>query len=198
MKITKTTNSILNLVFRDFSTKHTVTSISKEVGMTRQGTFNILKKLESDKIIFLSPVGSGRTSTYIASLNWENPILEKMLAVILTEEAMKNQRWVNNFAELEGKTEFTIIYGSILENPKEANDIDVISALSKKNIIAVEKIITDIQKTQIKKIHSINFTESELKNELKKQNKAFIDAIKKGIVLFGQDKFIKFLRELSR
>ena len=58
--------------------------------------------------------------------------------------------------------------------------------------------IQKIQKTQVKKIHSIQFTPEELKKELKKPNKAFIDAIKKGIILFGQEKFIKFMRTIHK
>ena len=55
----------------------------------------------------------------------------------------------------------------------------------------------EIQKTQLKEIHLINLTPSELKAEIQSQNNAFIDAIKKGVVLFGQDKFIKSVKELK-
>ena len=37
----------------------------------------------------------------------------------------------------------------------------------------------------------------EFKEELKKQNKAYIDALKKGVILFGQDNFIEFIRSLK-
>lgn len=199
MDIANAADNILKTLLKDFTAKHTVTSISKESGMSRQGVFKVLKRLESEKLILLTQLGSGKTSTYTISLNWENPVVEKRLSLILTEEAVKNERWAANFAELENKTEFTILYGSILEKPKEANDIDLLNLVSEnKNFIQIDQIINDIQKTQIKKIHTINFTETELKNELKKQNKAFIDAIKNGIALFGQEKFIKFIRKVSK
>lgn len=199
MDIINAADHILKTIFKDFTVRHTITTISKEIKMSRQGAFKVLKKLEAEKLIILSPVGSGKTSTYIISLNWENLVVEKKLAVILTEEALKNERWATNFAELGNKVEFTIIYGSILETPKEAKDIDILNALSEnKNFIEIDKIISNVQKTQIKKIHTISFTETELKNELKKQSKAFIDSIKNGVILFGQDKFIKFMRGLSK
>ncbi|MBI5393559.1 hypothetical protein HZA96_06860 [Candidatus Woesearchaeota archaeon] len=66
-----------------------------------------------------------------------------------------------------------------------------------RNFVEIEKIIHKIQKTQLKKIHAINFTEEEFKKELKEKNPAFIDAMKKGTVLFGQEQLIQFLRELS-
>ena len=38
----------------------------------------------------------------------------------------------------------------------------------------------------------------ELKDELEKPNKVFIDALKRGVVLFGQEKFIRFMKELMK
>ena len=49
-----------------------------------------------------------------------------------------------------------------------------------------------------KKIHLIDLTESEFSQELKRPNKAYVDALKKGIILFGQENFIKFIRGLEK
>ena len=59
----------------------------------------------------------------------------------------------------------------------------------------IEKSVKKVQETQIKKIHSLNFTQAEFKEEVRKPNKIFIDAIKNGVVIFGQEKFIKFIKE---
>ncbi|MDD5650552.1 MAG: hypothetical protein PHF86_09070 [Candidatus Nanoarchaeia archaeon] len=198
METIKLDSRILKILFKDFSVKHTITSIAKEVEITRVGVWKVLKKLEIKKLVTLSPIGAGITSTYNVNLNWDNPLVEKFLSLILTEEAIKNQRWINNFTELENKVNFLIIYGSIIHSPKEANDIDVLGITNKNNFVEIEESIKKIQKTQIKKIHSLNLTEIEFKKELEKSNKAFIDAIKKGIVLFGQEKFIKFIRGIRK
>jgi len=147
----------------------------------------------------LSVLGDGKTSIFNISLNWENPILEKKLSLILAEDSQKNSRWINNFEELKDKVEFLILYGSILHSPKEAKDIDILGiTLGKNNFQEADKIIRKIQKSQIKKIHFENLTKAELKKEIKKPNEIFIDAIKKGVVLFGQDKFITFVKEISK
>ena len=64
------------------------------------------------------------------------------------------------------------------------------------NLINIQKTIYKIQKSQVKHIHSINFTVEEFKNEIKNHNKAFIESINKGIVLYGQEKFVKFMKEM--
>lgn len=198
MEIDKPDAKILKILFKDLTIKPTITILSKEINIGRVGTWKLLKKLEAEKLIILSPLGTGKTSTYNINLNWDNPLLEKILSVILTADAIKNQRWVNNFKELENNVDFLIIYGSIISFPEEAKDIDLIGVTNKNNFIKIEESVKKIQITQIKKIHALNFTQAEFKKELEKPNKAFIDAVKKGIILFGQEKFINFLKNIPR
>ncbi|MCK5449887.1 winged helix-turn-helix transcriptional regulator [Candidatus Pacearchaeota archaeon] len=199
METTKNSpQKILIILLKDFTKSHTITSLAKEIGMSRTGVWKTLKKMETEKLIILFPIGSGKTSIFNIKLNWDNIITLKNLEIFLTKESIKNQRWTHNFAEIEKKVDFLIIYGSILQTPKQANDIDILSVVSNNNnFIDIEKVTAKIQKIQIKKIHALNFTEQELKNELTKPNKALIDAIKKGTVLFGQEKFIKFIKSIK-
>ena len=198
METDKPNTKILKILLKDLATKPTITSLAKETKMSRVGVWKILKKMEKDKLILLNPIGAGKTSTYIINLNWENPIIEKTLALALTEDALRQQRWLSNFTELENNTDFLILFGSILNQPKEANDIDILVITNKKSFKVIEEIIIRIQKTQIKKIHAINFTPAEFREELEKPNKAFIDALKKGVILLGQEKFIKFIKNTGR
>ena len=188
---------ILKILLKDFTVKHTITSISKTLGVSRAGIWKILKRLESEKLVILSPIGEGKTSVYNVSLSFSNPLTEKRLELYLAEAAQSNERWLINFEELKDSVDFLIIYGSILHSPKDAGDIDILSVAKRSNLNTLNNAIPKLQKIQIKKIHALNFTEEELKIELKKKNKAFIDAIKKGVVLFGHEKFIKFIKEMA-
>jgi len=198
METAKQNTKILKILLKDLAIKPTITYLAKETGMSRVGTWKIIKKLELEKLIILSPIGVGITSTFIISLNWHNPLVEKTMSLALTEDAMKNQRWLSNFGELEDKVDFLIIYGSIIHSPKEANDIDILGVSNKKQFLMIEKSVKKVQETQIKKIHSLNFTQAEFKDELEKPNKIFIAAVKKGIILFGQEKFIKFIKGVRK
>lgn len=195
----KTGAKILKILLKDFTIKPIVTSLAMEAGISRVGMWKALKRMQSEELVALSRVGTGKTSTYAAILNWSNPLMEKTLALALTEDALKNERWRHNLAELEDKVDFLMVYGSVLYSPKDANDVDILGVVSnRKNFTKIEKAVARIQKTQYKKIHALNFTQTELKHELEKPNKAFIDAIKKGVVLFGHENFIKFLRNVRK
>src|SRR3989344_3174135 len=99
METVKPNIRILKLLLKDFTIKPTITVLSKEIDMSRVGTWKVLKKLETEQLIFLSSVGEGKTSTYNILLNWKNPLLAKTLALALTEESIKNPRWLRNFEE---------------------------------------------------------------------------------------------------
>lgn len=195
---TNSANRVLLLLAKDFSAAHTVTSIAKELKLSRVGVWKILKKLESESLVKLTAIGKGKTSVSTVKVNFDNILAEKAASLRLTEEAMKQKRWRVNLAGLEDTVDFLILYGSVVSFPKEANDIDIIGVVSKKNkFTKLQNVIEKAQKTQSKKIHAINFTEAEFTAELKKPNEAFVNAVKTGIVLFGQENFVNFIKRCN-
>ncbi len=189
---------ILRILCTDLSHSHTITSLSLDLGLSRAGIWKIIKKLHADNLVKISKIGDGKTNLLTIWLNWQNPLTEKSLALILSQEAAKYQRWISCFSELQKKSSFVVIYGSILSNSKNANDIDLLCIVSnKKQFVEVEKTVLRIQKTQFKKIHSLSFTSDEFAKEIRNKNPVFINALKYGFVLFGQENFIKFYRNIG-
>ncbi|MFH1839738.1 MAG: hypothetical protein ABH849_01160 [Nanoarchaeota archaeon] len=191
----ETDKKIMLVLLKDFSRLHTITSLAKELKLSRVGMWKILKRLEAKKNILLESIGSGKTSTSIIKINWENLLVEKSLALYLTEESIKQRRWRVNFAELEKEVGFLILYGSIVNSYQHADDIDILGIAKKNKFVKIQKILDKIQKTESKKIHAINFTESEFRKELYNNNKAFMDAVKKGVILFGQENLVNFMKK---
>ena len=183
------------LLLKDFSTMHTITSIGRELGMTRSGIWKVLMKLKKEDYITLET--TEEKSLLLPKLNLRNELMGKYLDFALSKEAKEHERWVFNFAEVKEHVSFFIIYGSVLKSYAKAKDIDVIGIIpDKKSFKKLHESLDKVQKSESKRIHSINFTQSEFREELLKPNKAFIDAVKAGIVLFGQEEFIKFMKKL--
>lgn len=196
--VNKTSERILMLLVKEPFTKHTATSLANSMGITRQGLWKSINKLSKSNLVVLEAIGNTKKSTVRISPKWKNPLSIKTLSLLLTKESLEYERWRANFAELEKPASFVILFGSIIHSPKEANDIDILAVAGSRNSFSIiDKIIFGIQKTQAKKIHLIDLTEEEFRNELKKQNKAYIDALKKGIVLFGQDNYSKFIERAA-
>ena len=197
MEQEKPKEKILKKLLKDFIRQYTLTTIAQDIGMTRSGTWKVLKKLESEELIILTTIGERKTSAYKISLNWNNPLIESTLITLLTKESLNYKQWKFNFEKLEQELEILILFGSIVYSPKEAGDIDIMCIAKENKLGKIGDIVLDIQQTQNKKIHAINLLYKELKQEINNKNKAYIEALKKGIVLFGQDNFVKFIRSLQ-
>ncbi len=197
--INKTTERILMMLLKEPFMRYTATSLAKALNITRQGLWKSLNKLAESKLVILEPIGNTKKSAVTINLQWKNPITIKTLSLLLTKESSEYERRRSNFAELENYTSFTILFGSIINSPKEAGDIDILAIVTNKNSFKpIGEAVSRMQKTQAKRIHLIDLTEEEFKGELKKQNKAYIAALKNGIVLFGQDNYIKFIEEIIK
>ena len=192
-----TTKRIMLTLLNEFTARHTVTSLAQQLEFSRVGTWKALRKLETAGYVLFEKIGEGKTSVITMQLNWENMLVEKYLALYLTEEALTQRRWRSTFTELEPLLDFMLVYGSALRTPQHAHDIDILGVSSGKRFTNIDKKIQSIQKMQLKKNHLIMFSEKELADELRKLNPAFVNAIKNGVVLFGQDQFIRFIRGLQ-
>src|SRR3989338_7822281 len=124
-----TSGKILVTLLKEPFTTHTITSLANELHITRQGLWKALNKLLSAKLISIKKIGKTKKSTVTINLNWSNPITEKTLSLLLTKEALEQERWIINFSELEKNISFLILFGSILHSPKEANDIDLLAII---------------------------------------------------------------------
>jgi predicted nucleotidyltransferase len=196
----KTNERIIKILAKEPLSEHTATSIAKTLEISRQGIWKTLNKLSKDKIISLKSIAETKKSAVNITLNFKNPITPKMISILLEKETLNYERWRDNFEELQNHCKFVLLFGSILHNPKEANDIDLLAIVKeKKDFNALDESILKIQKTQIKKIHMIDLTEEEFKKELEKnKNKAYLDALKKGVILSGHDDYVKFSKELNQ
>ena len=196
----KTSDKILSILIKEPLIDHSATSLAKSLGITRQGLWKTLNKLFKDKLISLKSIADTKKSAVNIKLNFENQITEKVISLLLIKESLNYERWRFNFKRVKDYSKFIILFGSILHSSKEANDIDLLIIVDdKKDFHEISKIMLELQQTQIKKIHYIDITEKEFKEEIKiNKNKAYLDAFKKGIVLFGQDDYVKFVAELNK
>ena len=196
--MTTTSQKILISLIKDSSVVCTVSSLALELKKSRWGIWKIIKKLQKEDLLVAVPIGKGKTSTRTIHLNWNNKLTEKTLILALAQEASVYKRWNFNFAELEAEVDFLLLYGSILHSPKTAGDIDILSVTKEKRLSKINKLILSIQQTQEKKIHAHNFIAKEFSQELQKPNKIFQDALKKGVILFSQEKFVEFMEKLHK
>jgi len=194
ISITKAEGRALIRIFKDFESDYNANSLSKIIGMTSRGTLNILKSL--DKKGILTSKQHGKAMFY--KINFHDDYTLKILEALLISEAReKAGRWIDEFKGVFGAADIVLIFGSILKNYKKANDIDVLFMYEEKKHKKINSFLNEKNKVLFKKIHDIPQTKKDLVSNLKKGNKALVNAIKEGYVLFGQDKLIEVIKNVT-
>ncbi|MBS3123136.1 hypothetical protein J4437_00715 [Candidatus Woesearchaeota archaeon] len=87
-----------------------------------------------------------------------------------------------------------ILFGSVLNNQEQARDIDVLFITDSKRIKKLKKEIERINHLNLKKIHPLFQSGEDLKNNILKEDKVILNAIK-GFIVFGEEKFIELVEE---
>ncbi len=193
VSLTNKEGEVLLKLFKDFSTNYNANSLSKEIGLSSRGALKILKKLEKGRFVIGKRLG--KATFYKLNLN-ELYIRKTLETLLIGESIEKAQRWIDEFRPVFIYAEIIIIYGSIIKNPKNAGDVDIIIVLKKQNYKKISSFIQEKNKVFFKKIHDIHQTIDDLKENLKK-NPAVIDSLRTGYILHGQDKIIEVIKDVS-
>ena len=166
---TSPTDKVLNKLLKEPFTVHTVLSLAKMLDTDKQGVWKVLNELLKKNIIKRAFVRNDETNTATIKIDWSIRT-EKALSLFLVQERPES----SSFAELESKVLFLI----------QDND-NLLAVINKKNFEAVEKAALNI----------IIFTELEFSQELKKRK--YQEMIKNGIILYGQENYVQFIRKLT-
>ena len=187
---------IILRIFKDFNTKYNANSLAKEFGLSAMGVLKILKKLHKQNLLKVEVIGKAR----IYSINFKNDYAKGYLAFLLMKETEESigriKRWVVELRKLEKSAEICVLFGSMLKLDKYS-DVDLLAALKQSQIKDFNKIIGEINQLNVKKVHPIKQSFQDLRANLLKKDKVVLNAVKESIVLFGYEKFVEVVENVS-
>lgn len=157
--------SVLSFLVRNFTEKLTIRNIAQRLNFSPAGVFNILKKLEKNHIVVGEKLGTG----LFYSINFENKIACHLAAVVLLYS--------------DEKIDLDIVK---LKNASAA-------ILDKKTLLLVVDNITTLD-ISIPNVEVIVKTEDEAIDLLRKKDSQMLQILKKGVVLFGEDKIVEMIK----
>lgn len=184
------------ILFKDFFSDYNANNLSKKMNLSSMGTLKILKKLKSQNIITSKKMGKAVFYKINFNSNYAKNYLRFILQKEAEESAPRIKRWVKELRPLENNSEVGILFGSIL-NKEDFKDVDFIAILNQSQSIRLNEQMDKINKVNIKKIHVIKQTKEDYKKNIKKRDKIILDSIKKGVVIFGYDKIIKIIENVT-
>ena len=183
---------IVLTLLKDISIDYNAGNIAKVLKKTRVGTFKALKSLEKKGIVKGKTLGKATFYT----LNLGDEYARKTAELYLIEESKKKQRWLEEFSELFKYTKTAILFGSILRSEERANDIDLLLVFEQKNNHKINKFIEEKNQILAKKIHVVKQTEENFINNLNKNDKVMLSALKDGVILCGFEEFMGLMENV--
>ncbi len=193
ISLTPLERNALLVLFKDFTNYYNANSLSKILKISHVGAQKLLKRLLKDDILISKKIGK----SIIYRLRLEDDYTIRLIAFLLAWESNDFKRWKEEFRELKNTHSIVLMYGSAIKNYEKAEDIDVMIVLEKKDINAVNNILKGKKDILPKKLHAIKLTAEDILNNLKNKNKVTIEIIKSAIVLYGQDKYVEIIKNVT-
>lgn len=186
---------ILTLI-KDFDTDYNANKLSKVLDLTSMGALKILKRLE--KKGFLKSKQLGKAVFY--KPNFADEYARSYFIFLLKKESEESiprvKRWFNELKRLCDYAVIGILFGSVIKK-ESYDDVDFLVVLDQSHNKDVDRIVSELNKINVKHIHLVKQAVSDLKNNMIKGDKVILNAIKNGIIVFGYDKLIEVLSDVS-
>ena len=193
VSLTPKEREALLILFKDFTIFYNANSISKVLQISHVGAQKILKRLLQENIMISKTIG--KSITY--KVNCNEDYVCQLLSFLLADEANHFKRWKEEFKELFEGEQIVVLFGSTVKNYAHAQDIDIMVILEHNNIKEVNEVLKKKKGILPKKIHSLKLTAHDLLENLTRKDKAMVDIVKNGIVLYGQDKYIEIMKHVT-
>ncbi len=193
VSLTKKERETVLILFKDYTTFYNANSISKVLNISHVGAQKLFKRLLQENLVISKTIGKSIT----CKLNFSNDYVLPLVSFLLADEANKFKRWKEEFRELFTKNRIVLIFGSAIKDYAHARDIDLMIVLENKEVTEVSEILKKKEEILPKKLHTIKLNHHDLRENLKKKDKAFVDIIKNAIILYGQDKYVEALKNVS-
>ena len=195
--ITENEAKVMDFLVRYFGERNSINQIGKLLKFSPMGIYKILKNLEAMKAVRAEKIGNA--IYYRANLKDEDG--KALAAYVLSHQEMNSYArvYAQDFKEKLGDSvQAIVLFGSILEKGKDAQDVDVLIIFEKDKYKEVHKKLEEIKELSSKKIHDLMMGPNDLGDNLQKGNKAMIDLIQKGAILKGAHSIVEAIEHGSR
>lgn len=185
---------ILLVLLKDQTRDYNSNNITKIMNITPAGAFKAMKNLEKKNLI----LGKRMGKAIFYKINLKDYYAFRIMETLLINETRGNaSRWIFEFEDLYKYADIVIIFGSIIRNPKEANDIDLLIVSKKEKSDIIKNIIKNKRLILTRPIHLIKQLPKDLIINLKRKDKVILEALKSGYVLHGYDKLLNYIKNVT-
>ena len=194
--LSNNTSKIINFLIRNLEL-YNINQIARALNLSVGSVHKILKTLEKRNIVNIKELGNA--IYYSINLNNNEAVkLSELVSIEGKNNILRENKIANIYAQdlVKFDAKLIILFGSILTKKNEAKDIDVLFIIKhKEQVSEINNFCLEISKIRTKKINPLIMLEQDFVNNLKDKNKAVQDLIKNGIILKGEEIFIRAIKD---
>ena len=193
--LTRNESRTIDFLIRNFREKNSINEIARRLNLSSRGAYKILKKLEGIRVIM--PENIGNAIYY--RINFNEEVAAKLSEFVLVQNELNTYSQVQavDLKQLRDISLSCILFGSILTKGKEANDVDILLIIEKKDLKKVISVLDKIKNLKPKKIHEMLQTKEDLINNIRKNDEVILDIIRTGKVLWGAEMIVGAIKNES-
>lgn len=175
----------LRLLMLSGSEVYSINEIAKRIGVSPNGAYKLLKKFHNEGILTAQSLANIKSYR----LNLSGMKTKHLLGLALMENnkipRVKGRE--EDMISLKDYAEAAILFGSYIEESKRPSDLDILFVLNSDGYKKFMHEYSRIKEIFPTKIHEILQTKEDLIENIKKKDAVILDALNKGIVLWGHD-----------
>jgi DNA-binding Lrp family transcriptional regulator len=185
---------VLRMILFAFDADYSINQIAKECKIAPNGALKILNKFKNEGILTIRDIANIKSY----KINFEDEKAELILELALMQDLdnkIKNR--LDDLKEMKGIADSSIIFGSYLTS-KDPDDLDILFILKKENYKNYKESLKNIKDIMPIKIHDIAQTKEDIEKNIIRKDLIVLDAIKKGIILWGQRTIIGVIKNVYK
>ena len=192
--ITEKQSKVLKFLATGSYSENYINNIARECDLAVSGSQWILNNLEEQNIVIHQDIGN--LKSYNINFNDKS---KDFLSLAYSEKL--NDKMENRKRELEPLKEvskISIVFGSYLHK-KDPNDMDMLFILDKTSDYRnFNEKLGHLRHIIPVKIHAVLQTRKDLIENIKKKDKIVIEALRKGILLWGNKYMVEVLEDVNK
>ncbi|MBU2637596.1 MAG: winged helix-turn-helix transcriptional regulator [Nanoarchaeota archaeon] len=185
MALTQNEKKALRFLAANLNEDYSINEIAKKCGITPNGAYKLLAKLEKDGILKKKPIAN--LISYKLNLENEKAMLMLELAFVHDNLEGRIKLRAEDLEPLKAVAKACIVFGSYITAKQKPGDIDILFVLDKKSFNEFKQKLAKVQEITPVRIQDVVQTEEDLQQNLKKGDVIVKEALQKGIVLWGYE-----------
>lgn len=184
---------VILFLFKEFTNLYSASDVARKLDLSNFGAQKLCKRLLSQNVLISSLVGR----SIIYRINIENKFVQKLIIYLLAEESERLKLWKDEFSSFYKKDTVILFFGSAVKNYSTASDIDILVIAPKGRFRHLSKAYKEKEQILPKKLHLLRMSYEKFAETVKRKDRVLTDIVKNAIVLFGHEKYVELIKNVT-